>query len=377
MIKQSARKILELVFAREIEQHQLVAANFLGLAEIRLAAGDIAGALDLLHRLVIAVGNPFENLDPAAALLEKTGHNAEAIEFLDQAGKVRSVGCLLPLASGQGQARRGTDTSAAQESLAAIAAAATSYTLRISAAAAIAGRPHPDLGSGELNLLAGNASEITPAASDEFYFYTARMRAAQNAADAKVKFQLLSHCVIDFPRRDDPRVPLFEAATAMNSDEYALAIMEPLLQTRSLRNPVAESGGEEERIISSSDDNSSTDEESDEQSGDSTNLVAKLSRAQQAQVAQMIGDTLTRLKRIGDAIPYYDSARHLESSPVARKALRRKIADARATIRIQHQNAARQPLLHEPLEQDRVVRPRLLARNAAASKAAAQGGVKP
>ena len=82
--KQSARKILELVFAREIEEHQLVAANFLGLAEIRLASGDIAGALDLLHRLVVAVGNPFENLDPAAALLEKTGHNAEAIEFLDQ-----------------------------------------------------------------------------------------------------------------------------------------------------------------------------------------------------------------------------------------------------------------------------------------------------
>ena len=52
--KQSARKILELVFAREIEGHNLVASNFLGLAEIRLAAGDTAGALDLLRRLVVA-----------------------------------------------------------------------------------------------------------------------------------------------------------------------------------------------------------------------------------------------------------------------------------------------------------------------------------
>jgi len=59
------------------------AANFLGLAEIRLASGDTPGALDLLHRLVAVVGNPLENLDPAAALLEKAGHNAEAIEFLD------------------------------------------------------------------------------------------------------------------------------------------------------------------------------------------------------------------------------------------------------------------------------------------------------
>ena len=82
--KQSARKILDLLFAREIEGHNLVAANFLGLAEIRLAVGDTAGALDLLRRLVVVVGIPFENLDPAAALLEKTGHNAEAVEFLDQ-----------------------------------------------------------------------------------------------------------------------------------------------------------------------------------------------------------------------------------------------------------------------------------------------------
>ena len=32
--KQSARKILEMVFAREIEEHKLVAANFLGLAGV-------------------------------------------------------------------------------------------------------------------------------------------------------------------------------------------------------------------------------------------------------------------------------------------------------------------------------------------------------
>ena len=82
--KLAARRVLEFVFAREIEDHQLVAANFLGLAEIRIAAGDTPGAVELLRRLVVVVGNPFENLDPAAALLEKTGHYGEAIEFLEQ-----------------------------------------------------------------------------------------------------------------------------------------------------------------------------------------------------------------------------------------------------------------------------------------------------
>jgi hypothetical protein len=46
-------------------------------------------------------------------------------------------------------------------------------------------------------------------------------------------------------------------------------------------------------------------------------------------------------------------------------------------VRIQQQNGARQPLLHEALEQDRVVRPKLMARVMPASKAAAaRGGVK-
>jgi predicted Zn-dependent protease len=377
--KQSARKILELVFAREIEQHQLVAGNFLGLAEIRLASGDTAGALDLLRRLVVAVGNPFENLDPAAALLEKTGHNMEAIEFLDQLVKSAPWDASYRLRLAKAKIAVGQDAGVAQASLAAIAAApSTSYALRINGAAALAGLPHPELGSGELNLLAGSAGEITPAAADKFYFYTARIRAAQNTTDTKMKFQLLSHCVIDFPWRDDARVPLFQAATATNSDEFALGIMEPLLQTRFLRNEVAESGGEEEQIISSSGDSSLGEGESDEQPDNATSAAMKLSRARQAQVAQMIGDTLTRLNRLGDAVAYYDSAQRLERSPAVRKALQRKITAARSVLRIQHQNAARQPLLHEALEQDRVVRPRLLARNTPAPKAAAaQGGVKP
>jgi tetratricopeptide (TPR) repeat protein len=377
--KQSAQTILELVFAREIEEHQLVAANFLGLAEIRLASGEIAGALNLLHRLVVAVGNPFENLDPAAALLEKTGHNAEAIEFLDQLVKSAPWDTSYRLRLAKAKLAAAIDAEAAQDSLVTIAAAPnTSYTLRIAAAVALGSRPHSDLGSGELNLLAGNASEITAAVADKFYFYPARIKAAQNTADTKVKFQLLSHCVIDYPRRDDARVPLFQAAVAANSDEYALGIMEPLLETRFLRSQVAEGDGEDEQIISSRDDSSSDDEEESDQPNAPARAVAKLSRTQEAQVAQMIGDTMSRLNRLADAVAYYENARRLETSAVVRKTLHRKIADARSTLQIQHQNAARQPLLHEPLEQDRVVRPRLLVRNAPAPKAtAAQGGVKP
>ncbi|MGZ4873186.1 MAG: tetratricopeptide repeat protein, partial [Candidatus Angelobacter sp.] len=67
--KQSARKLLEFVFTREIENRNLTAANMLGLADIRLQAGDLEAALALLRRMTLVVGNAFETQDPAAALL--------------------------------------------------------------------------------------------------------------------------------------------------------------------------------------------------------------------------------------------------------------------------------------------------------------------
>ena len=372
--KQSARKILELVFAREIEEHQLVVTNFLGLAEIRLAAGDTAGALDLLHRLVVAVGNPFENLDPAAALLEKTGHNAEAIEFLDQLVKSAPWDASYRLRLANAKLAVDKNAATAQDALASIASAPiTSYDLRLKAATALGARPHSDLGSEELTLLAGSPTAITASAADKFYFYTARMIAAKDSADSQMKIQLLSHCIIDFPRRDDPRVALFQAVAAANSNEYALGIMEPLFQTQFLHNDLAETGNEEEQIVSSGYE----EEEGDDEPNATVTVAVKLSRAQQAQVAQMIGDTMIRLNRLADAVTYYGRARRAASSPAVRKILLRKITDAKAALRIQHQNAARQPLLHEALEQDRVVRPKLLAHVAPASKtAAAKGGVK-
>ncbi len=380
--KQSARKILELVFAREIESHNLVAANFLGLAEIRLAAGDTPGALDLLRRLVVVVGNPFENLDPAAALLEKTGHNAEAVEFLGQLVKSApwEPSYRLRLAKATLAAKdpaAGQASTLAQDSLVAIATGAnTPYDLRLKAALALVGRPHSDLGAGELNLLAGPPAAITASAADKFYFYEARIRAAQSLSDPKTKMQLLSHSVTDFPGRDEARVQLFRAAAAAQSNEYALGIIEPLFQTQFLRNYVGEAGGasaEEEQIISADEEDEATDD-----STAPTTVSARLSRTQQALVAQLIGDTMVHLDRLTDAINYYQTARRLEGTPAVRKILTRKIADANASLRIQQQNAGRQPILHEPLEQDRLVRPQLIARVTPAPTAApSKGAAKP
>lgn len=375
---QSADKILEMVFAREIAERQLVAANFLGLAEIRLASGETGGALDLLHRLVVAVGNPYENLDPAAALLEKTGHNAEATEFLDQLVKSEPWNASYRLRLARVKLAADKDTKSAQDALTAIAAGPNySYELRLKAAVALAGRPHSDLGSGELNLLVGPPSELTATGADKFYFYEARIRAAQTSRDTQTKLQLFSHCLLDFPRRDEARVPLFQAAAAAQLNDFALGVIEPVLHTQFShtqfsRPSVAEVGNEEEQITTSA-----GEEDAVEEPNTPATAGPRLSRAQQAQVMQMIGDALSRLNRLSEAVAYYTSARRIESSPVIRAALLHKIAEAKNTLRIQQQNAARQPLLHEALEQDRIVRPQLLAHVAAAPKpAATKGGVK-
>ncbi len=373
--KQSARKILEMVFAREINEHKLVAANFLGLAEIRLASGDTAGALDLLRRLVVAVGNPFENLDPAAALLEKTNHNAEAVEFLEQLVKSAPWDASYRLRLAKAKLAAGQDQTSALESLSSIASAANaSYDLRLNAASALGGRTHPSLGSGELDLLAGSGA-VNFAAADKFYFYEARMKAAEQTTDVQAKMQLLSHCVIDFPRRDASRVPLFQAAVGAQSDGYALGILEPILQTPFLRNPASPVINEEEQIASSGDE-SGGEEESQSGANSLGTAGAQLSRAQQAHLAQMIADAMSRAGRSSDALSYYQTARHFENSPAVRKTLAARIAEVKSALSTERENASRQPLLHEALEQDRVVRPRLLARVDSASRSA-KGGLNP
>jgi tetratricopeptide (TPR) repeat protein len=370
--RQSARKVLEFVFAREIEEHKLDAVNFLGLAEIRIAAGDTPGAVELLRRLVVVVGNPFENLDPAAALLEKTGHNAEAIEFLEQLVKASpwEPGYRLRLA--RAKVAAGQDVVSAQNALAAIASGAdVSYNVRTQSALALAGRrDQVELGSAELNLLADGIGTIAASAADQPFFYEARLKAAQSSSDAHVKVQLLGNALADTPARDDARIPLFLAAAGLHSDEFARGVIESLLRQQFFRSvtPQATRGGE---IIGETDND--TDEGSMPGQVDSP---FKLPVAQQAQVARTLGDLMIRLNRLDDALRYLQVAQKLETAPAPRKEVSSTITEVNARLRRQRLNAARQPILHEALEQDRLVRPRLLARSAPPLKASMNEGTK-
>jgi tetratricopeptide (TPR) repeat protein len=372
--KQSARKLTEFVFAREIENHQLVASNFLGLAEIRIAAGDTAGALELLRRLVVVVGNPYENLDPAAALLEKTGHGAEAVEFLDQLVKSApwQASYRLRLAKARLVAK---DRNSSVDALTKIASSSeAAYNVRVEAAIALAGaQTAADLGSAELEILSSGPHAISTVVADQPFFYEARLKAAENATGAHAKLEPLGKALADSPARGEARIPLFKAAESFHSDRLALLAIEPLLREQLLeRGSPAESN--EEEIVSSGD--TETDA-SDEEGPTETYEAAKMSPAERAQISLAVANALVRLDRWSEALPYLEVAQRLEKAPARRKEVIGKLAEVRTMLRRERLNLARQPILHQELEQSRVVRPRLVARAATPAKASAKGGEKP
>ncbi len=372
--KPSARKILEYVFAREIDEHKLVAANFLGLADIRIADGDISGALELVRRLVLVVGNPFENLDPAAALLEKTGHPAEAVEFLEQLVKSAPWEPAYRLRLAKAKIATGKESGASQQALVQLASSTElPYRLRIQAAEAItAPPPGVDLGSHELKLAAGIAKATPLAAADQPFFYEARMKAAEDAADPKVKLQLLGKALADTPSRDDARIPLFLTATGLHEDEFAFASIEQVLRDQMVRRAHAVVSNEEEESVTSGEEAPNR-----EQAGMISPVLAKLFLEQRMQVLWSAGEALIRLARLNDSLPYLQSAQKLEKDSARQKQMSARISEIKTRLRREQLNLVRQPILHEPLEQDRLVHARLVAHASAPAPAGGKGGEKP
>jgi len=87
-----------------------------------------------------------------------------------------------------------------------------------------------------------------------------------------------------------------------------------------------------------------------------------------------VANVLVRLNRRSEALPYLQLAQKLEKVPSRRKEIAGKLAEVRTVLRRDRLNLARQPIFHQELEQDRVVRPRLVAHVTTPRKASTTGG---
>jgi predicted Zn-dependent protease len=328
----SARVVLEYLYTRELDAQDLTPTNFLGLAEIRLAAGDVPSAMALLRRMNLLSPEPFDDLTAAAELLEKTGHQPEAAEFL--AVRERAVpwdeNARLRLA----MIRHTTDT------LAAVASnTAALYQTRARAAVALSSiRPSLQAGSGELNLLA--AGNVGAANAEKPFYFEARVHAANAVKDPATRLRLLLGALAIDPEPQPARVALVRAALDAGRPRIALAAVDSILPRWWGGNEQAES---ELRNWVQSAANMFL-------SGESLTTTERAAIAERlAGAAESSGDLLVarRLLRIASGI---DRTPQLDA----------RLAAVTEELNRLHENALRRPVVSANIEQPAVVRPMLI-----------------
>ena len=193
-----AQSLLEYIYTIELDAPMPQASTFLGMAEIRLQRNDTAGAMELLRRMTLIAGEPFQYLNPAADLLERFGKKTEASEFHQARAKAFPWELSNP-----------------------------TYEARVQLAQNGAKAP---LGSAELDLLASGAP-IPPAAAEKLYFYYARVKAAEQTNNNDVRVRLLRSALEINPDAIPPRLPLFRAAVAIGRESLGLAAVSERAET--------------------------------------------------------------------------------------------------------------------------------------------------
>jgi tetratricopeptide (TPR) repeat protein len=346
--KQSANKILEFVFTREIERRNLTAANMLGLADIRLQMGDLEGGLALLRRMTLVVENPFETQGPAAALLMSAGHPAEAAKFLEEL--IRAVPWNLDYRVRLEQARiaANQNADASSKDLAIIAAASeVNYETRLTAAKSLSGSSL-DLGSKELNLMVkGQPASLSDA--NQPYFFAARLKAAENLP-TMARVSLLRAALEDSPSGEAARVPLLKAAIATGDYYLAIAAMKPYL-----------TGGD--WTVAAETQQTSDDDQTSAEGGQAevtSGIFTHLSVKERAGINHDLGMAFARTNALAQALPYLRTAYRLETDAALKTQINQEVQQIRLLQRRRAANLARQPEVHSALEQRHIVRPRLV-----------------
>ncbi len=330
----SARRIMEFVYMRQLDHGELAPPAFLGLAEIRLQQGNVPAALELLRRLTLVVGEPFDNLAACAALLERLNRPIEALEF--RRARVQAVpwdaAAEIALARTEIAAARDRD-----EALGRLGRIAESpmerYAVRVEAARAFAsagGRPGSQPRT-ELDWLRDPAG-LTPAAADQPMFVAARLAAAERAAEPATRVNGLLAAVATAPGDAVLRVPLFRAELAEGKAADAVEALQPIVRrSRTLAN-------------------------------------VGLTSADRARLARELGDAHQKLDHLSEAVRFFTLALAGQNA-AARATLRTRIAALNEEISRRSRNGARQPRVSEALDQPQLVRPRIPPKRAATAPA--------
>jgi len=299
--------------------------------------------------MTLVAGNPFEGQDPAAALLMRTGHPAEAATFLEDV--VRAVpwnaDYRVRLAQAHIAAKQNPDA-AGKELVAVASAPSVTYETRLNAAKALTGAA-PQLGSKELNLMVEGQTATANDANQPFFF-AARLKAAEGLP-ASARIGLLRAALEDKPSGEAARVPLLKAAIEAGDYHLAIAAMKPYLGSD---------------LEAARDTGTGTDDEQEQEPGaqdwrveDTVRAFAKLSAKERAEISRDLGIAFEKANALAQALPYLQKAYRLETDPAVKSQINKEVQQIRLVQRRRELNRARRPEVHSDLEQEHIVRPRL------------------
>ena len=321
----AARRVLEYVYTHALGVREFSAANFLGLAEVRLQSGDTSGAMAVLRRMTIVGQNAFDALAPAAELLERYGKAAEALEFWRARHAVAPWDSTAAVAI----AKAASDENALRRLA---ASSEIPYAARVRAAGSItAGAP---LGSAELDLMTAGATP-TLAAVERPLFYFARIRIAESTKDLVLRLRLLREALEIDPAANPTRLAVFRAAVAANRPVAAIGSVHGLTgeSPEWSAAPTAIQRYQAEAFLQ----------------------TLNLPDGERARIAMELAEANRKLGRLESSVYFLRMAARLNSTVKVAP----QIASAMAELERAKQNRERMPVVSDGVAQPHRVRPRI------------------
>jgi hypothetical protein len=347
----SKRIVMRFVYERALDARELTAPNFLGLAAIDLDEGDAPGALSLLKRLTLISGNPRADTDSAASLLESHHKFAEAIQFLQPLAQSSPWDAGLKIRLAVAMLAGDAHSQPALATLTAVAAdTKATYAERVAAAKALKGHgaANANLGSAELQLLTRANCPSEDEAGKPF-FIQSRMAAASCTPDAKLRERLLFSAIAVSPSDGELRLQYVSAAFATGQNARALLAAEPIIANGSFYGPRYSPGY-----------NSYENENEDNESRQNLPAIPALKPEEANKLTWLAIHAREKRHEADVALTLTRSALSSEKDAARRNALEEERKRLETEAARMAENAARAPNIHKDLDQDRVVRPRLL-----------------
>jgi lipopolysaccharide biosynthesis regulator YciM len=338
-----ARTVLEYLYDRELHTGHLDAASFLGLAEIHLQRGNVAAAVALLNRMALVVEDGFETLLPAAELLAKYGKTEESAAFI----RKRIAAVPWDAEAKVALARTLAEGSAERDQFLTAAATDSQAAYKLRAEAARLAAPHRLAGGSDKELALLSAGDIALDAVEKPYYLEARIRVADATSEPQTKLRLYREALAIAPTDGRVRLGTLRAALALHRDSLALALARTEGQPDVFNQPMSDYRFRRRYMPF-------------RQPGMAAVLPpVQLTAAEQVTLAQSLAAAAERLDDLSTASSYLRSA--IDLSPLAaREALQHRLDGLTAEQDRRAQNAAHQPAIKSAIEQDHVVRPRIL-----------------